>query len=332
MGIKEYIEQNEKLFTIGKMPIKYIFCDGNNSDKLIVTFPGFSSPKNPPKYNYIRTLSDCNCHRLYILDDYGPRGSYLIGKNRNQSIEESVMALILTICAKYNINSKNVILQGSSKGGYIALYYGIKYEFGNVITGAPQINLGNYLLYVAPEVAKYIAGGTEKEDIMYLNSFLYDYLNDESIEFPKIFIHVGKGDHHYKGHIIPFLSRLKDKGINYEINVKEYFSHNSIGYYYPEYLLKTLHNIDNKIISCNSSIKSEINYENGLFRINCYPNDNNLKYACHLYKENEIIEKVNYQKQSTFEFINKLKGIFRAKLYVKDKFHVNSTFTDEIKI
>lgn len=42
MGIKEYIQNNEKTY-IDKKDIKYLFCGKKNSNKLIVTFPGFSS-------------------------------------------------------------------------------------------------------------------------------------------------------------------------------------------------------------------------------------------------------------------------------------------------
>jgi len=171
MRIIEYIEKNEEVFK-GKKDIKYIFNERKNSDKLIVTFPGFASPGVPPQYNYVRTLMDCNCHKLYILDDHGPRGSYLIGENKDHSLEESVMSLITNICETYNIKPKNVILQGSSKGGYCALYFGIKYNFGYVIAGGPQIYLGNYLLSIVPEVAEYIAGGKSEDDRDYLNGLL----------------------------------------------------------------------------------------------------------------------------------------------------------------
>lgn len=332
MGIKEYVQNNEKTFK-DKKDIKYLFCEKKYSNKLIVTFPGFSSPGRPPEYNYIRTLMDCNCHKLYILDDYGPRGSYLLGENKDHSIEVSVVSLISHICKKYDIKLKNVILQGSSKGGYCALYFGIKYNFGYVIAGGPQINLGNYLLYVVPDVAEYIAGGKDENDIAYLNRFLYDLVDLPSKKFPKIFIHVGKGDHHYKGHILPFLKKLDEKIIDYEIDIPNYSSHTSISLYYPDYLLKTLHSIDNNLILLKPTIlKTSIKSENGSLNITCEAVGANLKYACHLYKEKDIIEKSNYQDEDTFKFPINSKGTYRARVYVKENSHFNSKITDEIII
>ncbi|UTB33053.1 MAG: hypothetical protein NKF70_01910 [Methanobacterium sp. ERen5] len=135
MGPKEYIETNEKIHGKDKV-IKYIFCEGKISNQLVVTFPAFAKSNQPPQYNYIRTLRNCKCSRLFILDDFGPRGSYLIGETRDNSIEESVISLINDICLEHSIKKENVIVNGTSKGGYCALYYGIKYKFGYVIAGA----------------------------------------------------------------------------------------------------------------------------------------------------------------------------------------------------
>lgn len=332
MGLKEYIINNEKIFS-GKKDIKYFFCEKKESDKLIVTFPGFSSPGKPPEYNYVRTLIDCNCHKLFILDDYGPRGSYLIGENRDNSIEDSVIDLIKTICKEKEIERNNVILQGSSKGGFCALYFGIKYQFGYVIAGGPQVNLGNYIFYVAPEVGEYITGGNDENDIKYLNSLIYNLINLPSKNFPKIFLHVGKGDHHYKGHILPLLEKLDQKDIRYEIDLPNYYSHTSVGMYYPDYLLKTLNNIDTRIVCQKPEIvETDIYYENCLLNISCFAKGDNLEYSFYIFKENDIIEKTGYQKEPILNYSIQSNGIFRARIFVKEGFQLNSKYTDEIQI
>jgi len=127
MGISEIIVDREKLHIDGRQ-ISYLFCEKKGSDKLIITFPGFTEV-GEFKYRYVRTLKDINAHRLFILDNFGHRGCYLIGENRDLSVETAVMSLINKLLNEYNINPKNVILNGSSKGGWISLYYGIKYGF-----------------------------------------------------------------------------------------------------------------------------------------------------------------------------------------------------------
>jgi len=145
-----------------------------------------------------KNIKDVNAHRIFVLDNFGFRGCYLIGQNRDFSVQKAVMSLINTYLEKYDLKMENVILHGSSKGGWMALYYGIKYGFGHVITGGPQIRLGDFLVHnefdtSLLKVADFISGGHEEDDVEYLNSLLYDLLSS-SEKFPHIYIHVGEGD------------------------------------------------------------------------------------------------------------------------------------------
>lgn len=259
MGLVEIIQEQEKTHKAG-MDIKYFFCETKGADKLIVTFPGFTN-SGKFKYRYIRTLKDVKAHKLFLLDEFGVRGCYLLGHNRDFKVETAVMSLITTIAKKYDIKLKDIILQGSSKGGWIALYYGIKYRFGHVIAGGPQTKIGDFLLYGTDyepgkelhvfsklRVADYIAGGHSKEDLEYLDKLLFDLLYDSPQNFPDIRLHVGKGDFHYERHITPFLNELDKNNIKYKLDVDEYEDHDDLQIHYPHYLLKTLKSIDNKLI------------------------------------------------------------------------------------
>lgn len=261
MGFAEYIKANEKVYEAGA-EIKYLFCEKKGSDKLIVTFPGFTN-SGKFKYRYVRTLKNINAHRLFLLDEFGTRGCYLVGHNRDFKIETVVISLIHSILKKYNLTIDDVILQGSSKGGWMALYYGIKYRFGYVIAGGPQTKMGDFLIkediqpmpddqihsFSKIRVADYIAGGHGEEDLKYLNNLLYEQLNINPEDFPKIHIHVGNGDSHFENHIKPFTHYLDQKNIKYELDVEEYHDHNDLGVYYPKFLHKTLRTIDEKIIN-----------------------------------------------------------------------------------
>lgn len=156
---------------------------------------------------------------------------------------------------------KNVIVQGSSKGGWMALYYGIKYRFGHVIAGGPQTKMGDFLVHdveipengrISPgskvSVADYVAGGHNEEHLQYLDSLLYDLLYDSPEGFPEIHLHIGEGDFHYQRHINPFINELDKNHIQYHLDVGDYSEHNDLAIHYPDYLLKTLRSIDEKMI------------------------------------------------------------------------------------
>ena len=126
--------------------IKFLSYE-RDSEKLVVIFSGFNGPdaERQQSYNYIRSLINLNVNKLFILDNHGDRGSYYVGNIDQGSVEMSVFELIEFQRRKLEITRKNVILCGSSKGGSAALYFGLKYGYGEVISGAPQIKISDYL-------------------------------------------------------------------------------------------------------------------------------------------------------------------------------------------
>ncbi|MDQ1000310.1 hypothetical protein QFZ28_000710 [Neobacillus niacini] len=60
---------NEKTYQTN-LPIKYIFEEGQkNKDYLLVMFSGFAENTSKVKhaYNYMRTLKNFDCHKLFII-------------------------------------------------------------------------------------------------------------------------------------------------------------------------------------------------------------------------------------------------------------------------
>src|SRR5699024_10179681 len=146
--INSPIISNENSF--GNSNIKYTFYEPEvKNSKLLVVFSAMM-PKYDYKYNYYNTLKDFNSYQLYIKDDVGEYGNYYIASNKNPEVQTNIVSLIFNIIRKYNIPLENVTLIGSSKGGFAALYYGLKYGFSNIIAGAPQTLLGNFVLNEAP--------------------------------------------------------------------------------------------------------------------------------------------------------------------------------------
>lgn len=244
--------ENEKVFN-GIVPVKHLMIPSKtHSNHLVVVFSGFPSQGNPPAYNYIRSLDDIDTNKLYILDDYNhthPSGAtYYLGSKRDNSVEMSVVSLITKVANELGINHKNIITVGSSKGGFASLYFGLKYSFGYAISGAPQTRLGSYLIWngsQATYVGAFIAGGTDEDSKSYLNNLLFD-VAASSTNHPSIYLHVGEGDHHYKGHVTPFTDHLEDIGIPFQIDVADYKEHSQVGEYFPPYLSSVLIDIISK--------------------------------------------------------------------------------------
>ncbi|MDH2887882.1 DUF6270 domain-containing protein [Bacillus cytotoxicus] len=249
----------EKTFQSTKS-VKYVFQKATKPCKhLVVVFSGFHGREIegvPPVYNYVKTLSECNYNKLFILDDYDGKVSYYIGKNRDYALEASVISLITYIANENMIPMENIITCGSSKGGYAALYYAIKYSLGAVVSGGPQTLMGDYLFNLSSftrSIIEFIAGDCNKESVDFLNNLLYQLIEQKNV-FPEINIQVGKGDHHYANHVIPLVNKLDEKSISYNLEVADYEKHGDVSKYFPEYLLENLE----RIISSKKQLRHKL--------------------------------------------------------------------------
>lgn len=243
--IKLLISKYEQKFKRGDCELKYLFFPSKTSEKLLIIFSGFPGEDRPAVYNYISTFKNIDCNKLFILDNFGPDirgGSYYLGKNKDLYIENAVCLLIKNIMDRIGANKNDIIATGSSKGGFAALYFSFKYEYGAVMAGAPQTLLGNYLSVHGQSYLRYIAGELNESNIEYLNSLLYEAVTINKSR-PKVFLHVGKKEHHYSEHIIPFCEHLENTGIEYELDLQDYESHGDVGKFYPTFALSNLNKL-----------------------------------------------------------------------------------------
>lgn len=225
--------------------IRYYFNKAlfSNKDKLIIVFSAFSD--NKPKYNYIKTLSTYDCNKLYILDNFGTKGTYYLGLNGSFEIETAVISLITRIASENNINFKNIISVGSSKGGTAALYYGMKYNFGNIIIGAPQYKIGTYLCDLSIKTyADEIFGDRSVSNRIKYDNLIRLICNKKS----NIFLLTSDGDNQYDRILKSFENVAEELELNLNIDKCEINNHSDIARVFPNYLESKLSEIlkDNK--------------------------------------------------------------------------------------
>lgn len=249
----------EKIFS-SIHPIKYYFEKAklNNKNKLMIIFSAFSTDE--AKYNYISTLKTCDCNKLFILDDFGSKGTYYLGLKGDFNIETSVMALISYIMSKNNILFSNVISIGSSKGGSAAIYFGLKYNFGDVIAGAPQYKIGTYLSDLSiSDYALEIFG-----EISECNRIKYNNLIRLSANTcTNIYLLTSDGDNQYKKVLKEFEFVSRELNIKLNIDKCEINNHGEISREFPKFLYDKLDLVLNKsLINFNKANKSIIVFKN----------------------------------------------------------------------
>lgn len=239
---------------IDESGLKYIFYPAQEPcSKLVICFQAIQTR---PGYNYIRTLSEVNAHRLYIKDGYGlddkTHSSYYLNEGNPIPVSTLVQKLIKEYVDYLNISREDTIFIGSSKGGYASLYHGYKFNAGYVVVGGPQVLLGNYLFgrsedAIGPPIFKALFGIINEENRIYANNLLYNVLANAKSPYPNTFIHVGKGEPHYLEHAVPFMNWVKELNIkNVSWDLADYNTHEELATYYPPFLKKIINEIINK--------------------------------------------------------------------------------------
>ncbi|PFO80421.1 hypothetical protein COJ77_18345 [Bacillus cereus] len=325
-GILPY--QFEEVFDSTRS-VRYSFeeaTDPKYSDKLFIIFSAMS-PKYNFVFNYMKSLQEAPVNKLFILDDFGDQGSYYLGNQRDHTIETGVASLIQYIMAKYGIPHKNVTTIGSSKGGYAALYFALKYYLGNVIAGGPQSKIGSFLIDQADHsnVAHYISGGTGEGDCHYLNQLIFQVLNQPNEVSPNINMMVGKRDHHYSNHVMPLYNVLLEKGYKVDLEVKDGLTHNDLKVHFPLYLQEKVNEILGEQIYLKPNIQEPViksvdvkQVKENKFVVNCDAIGVNIQYAYYIYRDREIIEKIMYRTSPQMDYEVKTPGKYMVKVFVRD--------------
>ena len=236
----------EKSFGQGENRVKYMLFprkkNSNGANVLAVCFPAFAGVG--AKYNYVRTLSDVNIHKLYLLDDIGGKkdlGNYLI----KEGVEENVRALIQQGINEYH--PEKLIFFGSSKGGYASINFALDFENVEVCIAAPQYFLADYLTCEKKfdNLCAILEGDESDEAKEKLNNRLRRKIAGSSLIPKNLYIHYSKNEHTYKEHIEDMLADLKNAGVNVHEDVGVYTNHMDLVYYFPSYLKSVVSHIVN---------------------------------------------------------------------------------------
>lgn len=197
---------DEKIFNSNGESVKYKFRHAKQDRKhLLVIFSGFGAIK-PVTYNFDGSVLDgCRSHILWIKDEFEDDCTYYICKEMNFSVERAVIALIESILQKYGLSKYQCSLLGASKGGSAALYFGLKYDFKNIIASCPQIYIGSYINNSWPDSAKNMLGINDKNAVAKIDSLLPQLLSLDQSNDRNIYLITSPDDIQYEVEIEPNL-------------------------------------------------------------------------------------------------------------------------------
>jgi pimeloyl-ACP methyl ester carboxylesterase len=222
-----------------KVDVKYVLQDATDRpDTLVVVFSAAPPAEQPPRYRWHKILSEFPCHRLFVLDDHGPREplprpNWYLGRHRSFDAADSICDLIDRTASELGVDRANVITVGSSMGGWAALYFGARAGAGDAVVGEPQTLLGSYLCGPAfHTLAEHIAGGSSPEDSDFLDAILFDAFRAAASP-PHVHLLCGRESPYYERHVQPLVALLDDLEIGYELTLGENSEHNDMAIQFP---------------------------------------------------------------------------------------------------
>lgn len=234
-----YILKKTKLFLFIKLHekkserIKYIYLN-NGTNTLYIIFSAFDKTDKQRKYNYVKSFKTLNIDLLFLSDPFGYRGSYYLRECGDKLPERQVDMLLKPILA--NKNYSHVITMGTSKGGTAALYYGLKLGVDEIVVGACQYRLGNYLSNY-PRIFKGMMGCFPcKSHINILDRILPEHLKKH--KDTKTFIHLihSKQEVTYEDDEKYLIADLNHLGFNWKENEYGFKEHSEVGKYFIPYV------------------------------------------------------------------------------------------------
>ena len=221
--------------------LRYIYKN-NHADKLVIVFSGFS-PKRPV-YNYKRALQNVkHINQLYILDDFGYRGSYYWLEDGKDTPLTLTNGLICHIIGEGRF--KEVYTMGSSKGGTCAIYFGLEFSVKGVYAGACQYFVGNYLNSDNNKlILKAMLGDGYTQDVFdKLNNMLRDQLQCHKGSSTVVNLLYSKHEHTYPEHIAYLIQDLQKYMIPFTEQIEEFEDHSEVGRFFKPYIQKAFLNL-----------------------------------------------------------------------------------------
>ena len=197
------------------------------SDLLVVSFPG--AGEGATQLGYMFSIQKYNVNALYFTSSQlGKKTRFIFYKSTNQ-IELTVKSIIDKTIS--DLKCRDVIVLGSSLGGYSALYYGIKYNY-HVIAGSPPYKSFD------KEIIDICTDNNESDRAGWLNeqlkNVIADKKNNKGHRDNQIFISFGKGEKYWTTFGQQLIDDLNHAHINYLCKLFNFSSHETVHSLFPK--------------------------------------------------------------------------------------------------
>ena len=141
----------DRRFNVSKDNEFFYSIRGNNINpkKIIFTFPGFGPSTTRISYSLsvFQNIDNAVTENALIIafqDMYNVAGTYMIEDDFGNELYPKFVEFVNRIKTKYNLENKDLLFFGASKGGSIALMYMKDFKESTLLISAPQVELLYY--------------------------------------------------------------------------------------------------------------------------------------------------------------------------------------------
>jgi hypothetical protein len=174
---------------------------------LVVMFAGIR-PINSYEFDG-RGSRDSQANWLWMKDDFGGQYSYYLCNGLDFSVERAVLAAIDEELKRLGLSRQECTLVGFSKGGFAALYFGLKYDFPNIIASAPQIYLGSHTRKHRPKIYAHLTDTGSDAEHRLLDSLIPEAVAADARLDRNIYLFSSTSDHFHIEQVEPALPMLR---------------------------------------------------------------------------------------------------------------------------
>lgn len=192
------------------------------------------------------------CNVLMIADVFENHQSCYMGVDGSSDFACIVACLIERILGRLGLEKQNCTLLGASKGGYAALYLGIRFDFPNIVTSAPFGHLGSWMVQHDEKIARHVLGENyTAAQVQHHDQLLNQAIKSDNNGNKNIYFLVSRKDYFYLEYgQKELLLNLKEKYHNFNAFYTDSdlaFQHNQITVYFTQEILSLVNLLSNGI-------------------------------------------------------------------------------------
>lgn len=219
--------------------IRYIFKPNRKDNAhLVVLFNGYRHWG----WDFENSINFFKCNILMIDDFFENFQSCYLGKDGVLNFSDIVHNLIIEKLNDLGLPKSQCTLIGPSKGGFAALYIGLKYDFVNIVAPSFVGHIGTWMINYNKNIASHVMGENYSEEtIKFYDELLIELIKKDKNKYKNIYVFLSSNDHFYLEYgqqsVVDFLNNKYENFNVFFTKSQLSFQHDQVATYFLQEIL-----------------------------------------------------------------------------------------------